>query len=692
MRNNQPVTDKEYVLRDGAAIISRTDGKGLIVDCNEEFIEASGFTRDELIGKPHNMVRHPDMPPAAFHDFWDTLKRGRPWSGMVKNRRKNGDFYWVRATATPLPDGSGYSSVRTKPSPDEINQAKALYARLRNGENIQLYEGRVVSGGWLAALKLKFESLTFSTRLWGLAAFMCVLLGIASLIGIYIAHTFSSTATRIQESDQLVADILPPPLYLVEANMAAHRLLNTADKATLLTRIDRLKEEYDARVKYWEKSSLAPAIKTSLLGTQRQYADQWWKEIYGSYLPAVQRQDNESARLILDSADAIFDKHRAGVDATVQLSSGLSAQALQDLGSHRSGSTRLLLGFFIGGLILSLLFVALLNRKLRDRVSLVSNVTMAIASGDLTRPIPPLGSDEMGSLVAQMAIMRNSLHELIAAVRQNVESLSKSATRLSTTASGSAEASEAQSEAASSMAAAVEQLSVSIDMVEQNAIQAKNVTQESAMRSTEGASIILDAAKEMELIAGAVHTTAETIRELEEVSQQISSIAGVIKDIADQTNLLALNAAIEAARAGEQGRGFAVVADEVRKLAERTGNSTQEISHMIVRIQNGSHKAAEEMDAGVNRVNEGVILARKAGETINQIRSGSDQVTHSVEEITLALKEQVTASRDIAQKVEHIAQGAEANSATSSTTLVSARQLEELSVNLEKLTTKFRIS
>lgn len=692
MRNNQPVTDKEYVLRDGAAIISRTDGKGLIVDCNEEFIEASGFTRDELIGKPHNMVRHPDMPPAAFHDFWDTLKRGRPWSGMVKNRRKNGDFYWVRATATPLPDGSGYSSVRTKPSPDEINQAEALYARLRNGENIQLYEGRVVSGGWLAALKLKFESLTFSTRLWGLAAFMCVLLGIASLIGIYIAHTFSSTATRIQESDQLVADILPPPLYLVEANMAAHRLLNTADKATLLTRIDRLKEEYDARVKHWEKSSLAPAIKTSLLGSQRQYADQWWKEIYDSYLPAVQRQDNESARLILDSADAIFDKHRAGVDATVQLSSGLSAQALQDLSSHRSGSTRLLLGFFIGGLILSLLFVALLNRKLRDRVSLVSNVTMAIASGDLTRPIPPLGSDEMGSLVAQMAIMRNSLHELIAAVRQNVESLSKSATRLSTTASGSAEASEAQSEAASSMAAAVEQLSVSIDMVEQNAIQAKSVTQQSAMRSTEGASIILDAAKEMELIAGAVHTTAETIRELEEVSQQISSIAGVIKDIADQTNLLALNAAIEAARAGEQGRGFAVVADEVRKLAERTGNSTQEISHMIVRIQNGSHKAAEEMDAGVNRVNEGVILARKAGETINQIRSGSDQVTHSVEEITLALKEQVTASRDIAQKVEHIAQGAEAISATSSTTLVSARQLEELSVNLEKLTTKFRIS
>jgi aerotaxis receptor len=298
----------------------------------------------------------------------------------------------------------------------------------------------------------------------------------------------------------------------------------------------------------------------------------------------------------------------------------------------------------------------------------------------------------MGSLVAQMAIMRNSLHELIAAVRQNVESLSKSVTRLSTTASGSAEASEAQSEAASSMAAAVEQLSVSIDMVEQNAIQAKSVTQESAMRSTEGASIILDAAKEMELIAGAVHSTAETIRELEEVSQQISSIAGVIKDIADQTNLLALNAAIEAARAGEQGRGFAVVADEVRKLAERTGNSTQEISHMIVRIQNGSHKAAEEMDAGVNRVNEGVILARKAGETINQIRSGSDQVTHSVEEITLALKEQVTASRDIAQKVEHIAQGAEAISATSSTTLVSARQLEELSVNLEKLTTKFRIS
>ena len=136
MRTNLPITNQEYLLRDGMNIVSRTDLKGRITYINDDFIEASGFTEAELIGEPHNLVRHPDMPEEAFADLWSTLKAGRPWTGLVKNRCKNGDFYWVVANATPVREGGtvvGYMSVRTRPSRDQVSAAEQLYRRFREG-------------------------------------------------------------------------------------------------------------------------------------------------------------------------------------------------------------------------------------------------------------------------------------------------------------------------------------------------------------------------------------------------------------------------------------------------------------------------------------------------------------------------------------------------------------------------------
>lgn len=140
MRNNQPVTQREYEVRHDCAIISHTDAKGQITYVNAEFIEYAGFTREELIGKPHNIIRHPDMPKEAFRDMWATLKKGRAWQGMVKNRRKNGDHYWVKATATPLANG-GYMSVRLKATNQEVADAEALYKRMREGSSDKLCGG-----------------------------------------------------------------------------------------------------------------------------------------------------------------------------------------------------------------------------------------------------------------------------------------------------------------------------------------------------------------------------------------------------------------------------------------------------------------------------------------------------------------------------------------------------------------------
>jgi len=154
MRNNQPVSQHEYPFPDGVTLMSTTDTQSHITYANEAFVQASGFSRDEILGQPHNAVRHPDMPTQAFADMWATLKAGESWTALVKNRRKNGDHYWVRANATPIQRGgavTGYMSVRTKPEPQEVSAADELYRRFREGRagSLAFHKGILVRTGWM---------------------------------------------------------------------------------------------------------------------------------------------------------------------------------------------------------------------------------------------------------------------------------------------------------------------------------------------------------------------------------------------------------------------------------------------------------------------------------------------------------------------------------------------------------------
>ena len=153
MRLNEPVTDHEIEIPDGDPLVSKTDTEGRITFANRTFIEVSGYGMDELIGAPHNLVRHPDMPRAAFADLWETIKAGRPWEGLVKNRAKSGDFYWVRANITPLIEAdevTGYISIRSKPTREQIAGADAAYRALREGQGgrIGLRDGLLVGSGF----------------------------------------------------------------------------------------------------------------------------------------------------------------------------------------------------------------------------------------------------------------------------------------------------------------------------------------------------------------------------------------------------------------------------------------------------------------------------------------------------------------------------------------------------------------
>jgi methyl-accepting chemotaxis protein len=241
------------------------------------------------------------------------------------------------------------------------------------------------------------------------------------------------------------------------------------------------------------------------------------------------------------------------------------------------------------------------------------------------------------------------------------------------------------------MAAAVEEMTVSINHVSDSAREAVEISRNSGKLSTEGGEITHKAAAEMSQIAETVRNTAQAIEELGQQSNQISSIVQVIKDVADQTNLLALNAAIEAARAGEQGRGFAVVADEVRKLAERTTKATEEITQMIASMQHSAHAAVATMETAVDQVGGGVTLANQAGSAIIQIKNGAEHVVDVVNDISSALAEQSSASNDIASQVEKVAQMTEENSAAAAETASAANTLHDLAGTMQTAVSRFRI-
>ncbi|MFC7297622.1 methyl-accepting chemotaxis protein [Herminiimonas aquatilis] len=185
MRTNLPVFDSEFLLRDDMSLVSKTDTKGRITYVNPAFIEASGFAEEELMGKPHNLIRHPDMPEQAFGDMWQTLKTGLPWTGVVKNRRKNGEFYWVHANVTPVRENNqivAYMSVRSKPSRAQVDGAAAIYARFKAGQarGLAVRRGAVVATGLFGKLaSLKNTGLNARISL-SMGAIIAVILGLGS--------------------------------------------------------------------------------------------------------------------------------------------------------------------------------------------------------------------------------------------------------------------------------------------------------------------------------------------------------------------------------------------------------------------------------------------------------------------------------------------------------------------------------
>ncbi len=703
MRLNMPVTQREYPLRDGIAIISKTDHKGRITHVNRDFVESSGYAQDELLGQPHNLLRHPDMPAEAFRDLWATIQAGRPWSGLVKNRRKDGDHYWVRASVTPLADG-GYMSVRQKPGREEVRRAEALYRDMREGRGPRMYRGAVYAGRARLALARFLADLRVGQKLWAMAAFALILLMLLGGAALRVAEQGMASLKTVYEDRAVPLRDLARIQVLLQENAAEvlrgyqhapgspTQALHDRPAGLHVERIERNRQTID---QLWQAY-----MATTLTEEERKLAEAFTakrKEYLRTYLmPAAEQIRN--GRFDLAPLDAFLRSDQgAGAEVRRLMDQLLQLQAEVAKAEYQAAATRyrLIRGLTLGGLgfaALALLgFAWLQARAITRPLAAAGAAAQAIASGDLAAAMPAARGDEIGDMIVQLTRMRDQLFEMVYGIRRNAESLSLAARELTQSAAMAADSAGQQSESAAGMAAAVEQLSVSIDQVGEHAREALEISRHSGETSRQGGEVVLQAAERMRAIAGAVTGSADSIRELETYSGEISAIVGVIKDIADQTNLLALNAAIEAARAGEQGRGFAVVADEVRKLAERTGKSTQRITAMVERIQAGARKAVAEMETSVAQVGEGVGTAQRAGESIGGIQAGTERVVRSVNDIALALREQSVATQDIAQNVEKIAQVCEENSAVAQQTSASAHALNDMAAALRQEAGRFRV-
>jgi methyl-accepting chemotaxis protein len=344
------------------------------------------------------------------------------------------------------------------------------------------------------------------------------------------------------------------------------------------------------------------------------------------------------------------------------------------------------------GFIGTAIAIRLLSRSLNTPLEeLRAGMIEVGRSGDFTHRIGSDHSDEIGQAIqaydALIANLRETLRKLLDIVAQVAQSAHSASNSASVVASSSLK----QSEATSAIAATVEEVTVSISHVSDSAKTALEISHRSGELCSQGGNIIHEAATGIMQIADSVRQTSAAIEALGQQSKEISSVVQVIKEVADQTNLLALNAAIEAARAGEQGRGFAVVADEVRKLAERTSKATEEITNMITTLQARANQAIVSMGEAVAKVDGGVALAHKAGGAISQIETEAGKVINVVSDISSMLMEQSIASNNIAKHVENVALMTESNSTAANETAKVANILQDLANVMRETVSRFKV-
>ncbi|MFQ1902550.1 methyl-accepting chemotaxis protein [Aeromonas veronii] len=482
-----------------------------------------------------------------------------------------------------------------------------------------------------------------------------------SFFGLYSVR---SAADQMGQGKDVVADILPPPLYLIESQLQVYTLLHAKpeEREALLQTLARLQQEFESRNRFWQESSLNEPLRELLLGEQKVQGELFWQLLNDKFVPAIKAGDLAQAGALAARLHTLYNAHRLGVDATVIRGNQYAAEQM----AHLANTTRLCYGLLLCAAMLGAGLIFWLGRPTQQRLLAAGKATAAIAEGELNRPMPEPGLDAIGELIRQIGAMRDQLATLVESLQRSASTLDDRATSLTAMAQRHTDDSQAQVGAAHHIEQAIEQLTHSIEQAGSQLHQVGEQTLQSAERAQE-ATIAIHTVEQVigEQVTG-VKQVSHTISDLAGLSQQIAGLAGAIHDIAEQTNLLALNAAIEAARAGEQGRGFAVVADEVRSLATRTGSATTEINTIIGKIQDVSLRAASEMDTELARVEQAVTHTMTARQSVARIAQSCEEINQRIAQVDQLMSDETRLVQGIHHQVGEMSRlAAEANQSAS---------------------------
>ncbi|MBW6477298.1 MAG: methyl-accepting chemotaxis protein [Chromatiales bacterium] len=518
MKINLPVSGKERILDDDASIVSTTDLKGAITSCNEDFLKYSGFSEQELLGVNHNIVRHPDMPPEAFADLWATMKRGEAWMGIVKNRCKNGDHYWVDAYVAPVYEAGdiiGYQSVRAKARPEDITRADQLYKSLKGGR---------------LPLKLRLQTAYQNQLFIAFAVFLLIL--------------------------------------LVAMLATGQMMLNAGAGFSLL-----------------------------------------------------------------------------------------------------------------GGLIAAFVAARFMSRPLRQEASeakkIINNPIMSMVYAGRT--------DETGQIVTALRMLQARNRTVIGRVANYANDLTVASEQLAGHAKETERGMANQNREIDQLATAMHEMAATVHEVANNASNTARASEQADQAAKSGAYVATGAIGGIEGLLNEIRGAGKVIAKLDTDSENIGKVLTVIKGIAEQTNLLALNAAIEAARAGEQGRGFAVVADEVRTLATRTQDSTAEIRNMIEALQNGAREAVTAMEQAQHRAEASAEQVENAAEKLGTIAGEVATIAGMNTEVASASEQQSQVAEEMSKSIRSIRDEAEETTTRANQTAQASNQLAQTAEHLKLL-------